>query len=223
VCIPRWNTSTERLCPMSGKIFFPRCDLQALSSSCSDHAPLLSTDPKHRVKGRFLFRSFWTCCDGFMEVIQRAWCCPLRNASLFARLDWLFRNTSRFLKSWSDRFISNVRFQLALANEVVARLEAASDHRQLGVQEESLRKELKLKALGLSSLQRTIARQQSCVLWLREDSAISFAPWITMVTQLCQKKPRRTSCWSSSRTSCAHCRCEAGESSWICLEYLASA
>jgi hypothetical protein len=79
-------------------------------------------------------------------VVQRAWHCPLRNASPFARLDWLFRNTARFLKSWSDRFIGNVRLQLTLANKIVARLEAAMDRRNLASYEESLRKELKLKA-----------------------------------------------------------------------------
>jgi hypothetical protein len=61
--------------------------------------------------------------------------------------------------------------QMAMANEVVGRLEEANDRRPLGVQEDALRKELKLKALGLSSLQHTIARQESRVLWLREGDA----------------------------------------------------
>jgi hypothetical protein len=38
--------------------------------------------------------------------------------------------------------------QMAMANEVVGRLEEANDRRPLGVQEDALRKELKLKALG---------------------------------------------------------------------------
>jgi hypothetical protein len=59
-----------------------------------------------------------------------------------------------------------------LANEVVARLEEVGDHRQLRAHEECLlRKELKLKALGLAFLQRTIARQESRILWLREGGA----------------------------------------------------
>jgi hypothetical protein len=151
---------------------FLNYDLQALSSSCLDHAPLLlRTDPDHQFKKRFTFRSFWTRCDGFLEVVQRAWHYPLWNATPFARLDWLFRNTARFLKSWSDRFLGNVRLQLALANEVVSRLEAARGRRALAMHEECLCKELKLKALELSSLQRTIARQESCVAWIREGDA----------------------------------------------------
>jgi hypothetical protein len=88
---------------------YPPCDLQALATSCSDHAPLLlRTDANDQFKGRFVFRSFWTRCEGFMDVVRRAWNCPLQNASPFARIDWLFWNTARFLKSWSDRFIGNV-------------------------------------------------------------------------------------------------------------------
>jgi hypothetical protein len=43
-----------------------------------------------------------------MEVVSYAWNCPLRDADLCQRLDWLLRNKARFLKTWSDRFISNV-------------------------------------------------------------------------------------------------------------------
>jgi hypothetical protein len=61
--------------------------------------------------------------------------------------------------------------QLEVTKEVMANLEAARDHRQLGTHEESLRCEMKLKSLGLSSLQRSIARQESRVLWLNEGDA----------------------------------------------------
>jgi hypothetical protein len=76
-------------------------------------------------------------------------------------LDWLFRNTTRVLMSWGDHFIGNIRVQLKVAKEVMAKLEAARDHRQLAEHEEDLRCEMKLKTWGLSSLERTIARQES--------------------------------------------------------------
>jgi hypothetical protein len=137
---------------------YPTYDLQALATSCSDHAPLLlRTDTNHRFKRRFLFRLFRTRCEGFMDVVRRAWSCPLYNSIPFARLDWLFWNIVRFLKSWSDRFVGNMHLQLAMSSEIVASLEAVGDHKSLAPHEEALRKELKLKALGLSSLQRTIA------------------------------------------------------------------
>jgi hypothetical protein len=37
----------------------------------------------------------------------------------------------RFLKSWSDHFVGNVHMQLAMAKEVVGRLEEAGDRRPL--------------------------------------------------------------------------------------------
>jgi hypothetical protein len=60
--------------------------------------------------------------------------------------------------------------QLGLAKEVVHWLEAALDHRQLASLEE-LWQQRKLKTLGMSSLQRTISRQESCMLWLHEGDA----------------------------------------------------
>jgi hypothetical protein len=51
--------------------------------------------------------------------MERAWCCPLWDASQFRRLDWLLRNLARMLKSWSDRTIGNIRVQLEVAKEVM--------------------------------------------------------------------------------------------------------
>jgi hypothetical protein len=82
-------------------------------------------------------------------------------------------NKARFLQSWSDRSIDNIKMQLVVAKEVVLQLEKARDRRQLTTHEESLRQEFKMKSLGLSSFQRTIARQESRLLWLREGDAPS--------------------------------------------------
>jgi hypothetical protein len=147
-------------------------DMHPLGSMCSDHAPLLlQLDIAFYQRKRFQFKAFWPKCSGFAEVVQRAWYCPLRDANPFRRLYWLLRNTARMLTSWADRFISNVKTQLEMAKEVVAKLEAARDHCQLAAHEESLRCEMKLKTLGLSSLHRSIARQESRVLWLSEGDA----------------------------------------------------
>jgi hypothetical protein len=88
---------------------FLDCELDALSS-CSEHAPLLlCMDSGHHAKRRFYFRSFWSCWLGFLDVVQLAWRCALGNVSMFCKLDWLLRNTMRFLQSWSDCFVGNVR------------------------------------------------------------------------------------------------------------------
>jgi hypothetical protein len=59
----------------------------------------------------------------------------------------------------------------AIGNGQLGRLEEVGDCQPLSSHEEALCKELKLKAMGLSLLQRTIASQESWVLWLREGDA----------------------------------------------------
>jgi hypothetical protein len=56
-------------------------------------------------------------------------------------------------------------------NEVVLRLDQAQEHKHLFDEEVLLRKELKLKVLGLASLSRTIARQRSKISFLSEGDA----------------------------------------------------
>jgi hypothetical protein len=82
-----------------------------------------------------------------------------------------FRVPVRMLTSWTDRFIGNVQVLLEVAKEAVAKFEAARDYRQLGTHEESLGCEMKLKSLGVSSLQQSIVRQESRVLWLSGEEA----------------------------------------------------
>jgi hypothetical protein len=73
---------------------FPYNDMHPLSSMCSDHAPLLlHMDNSYVTRRRFYFGAFWPKCAGFMEAVQLAWHCPLRDANPFWRLDWLLWNT----------------------------------------------------------------------------------------------------------------------------------
>lgn len=53
---------------------FPNHRLRALSTDCSDHAPLLlqiTTSPW--ATKRFRFETFWTNFDGFLQVVANAW------------------------------------------------------------------------------------------------------------------------------------------------------
>jgi hypothetical protein len=54
-----------------------------------------------------------------------------------------------------DRYVGNIRTQLEIAKEVLLRLEMARDRRVLLDHEESLRKKVKLKSLGLSLHRQT--------------------------------------------------------------------
>jgi hypothetical protein len=67
--------------------------------------------------------------------------------------------------------VGNIRLQLQMAKEILHCLEIARDGRELSPGEEWLRKKLKQHSLGLASLERTVARFRSRILYLKEGDA----------------------------------------------------
>jgi hypothetical protein len=65
----------------------------------------------------------------------------------------------------------NIKARLELAREILHRLEIVRDSRALSEHEEWLRKKLKVHCLGLASLERTIARLRSRILYFQEGDA----------------------------------------------------
>ena len=63
------------------------------------------------------------------------------------------------LQRWSATRIGEIKAQPLMARELVLRLDIAQERRQLSAEESGLRKPMKLRCLGLSSLERTMARQ----------------------------------------------------------------
>jgi hypothetical protein len=112
-------------------------------------------------KPRFHFETFWPKTTGFQEAIVRGWVCATTITDPLRRLDVLLRNLKRELQKWAASRIGNVREQLLMARGLILKLDQASERRALSDEEFELRKTLKLKCLGLSSLERTIARQKS--------------------------------------------------------------
>lgn len=106
-----------------------------------------------------------------MEVIGVAWQGGLRNADACRTLDSKLRYAARALKSWSASNIGSVRMQLAFARVVLFELDASQGSRQLSPDEVLLRRELKIKTLGLASLNRSLARERARSLFLREGDA----------------------------------------------------
>jgi hypothetical protein len=78
-------------------------------------------------------------------------------------MDWLLRNTTRFIKSLNDRFVGNVKLQLAIAKELIIRLESARDRRALAAHKERLKQDMKL-------------------LWMKEK--VTHPPASSMLTQM---------------------------------------
>lgn len=175
--------SNERLHPTLERIdcafasvdwfeLYPNHQLRTLSTDCSDHAPpLLRTDVVPWARKCFRFESFWTKLPGFLDVVTSAWEPTLLHADAFRIMDYKLRNVARALKSWSMRNIGSVRVQLAVAREVILRLDCAQESRALSLEEITLRRDMKCKCLGLVSLARTIARQRSRLMYLADGDA----------------------------------------------------
>ena len=103
--------------------------------------------------------------------MEQAWTCPWPDADAFRTLDYKLRNTAKALQSWSAKHVGSDRLQLAIAKELVLRLDCAQDIRQLAPHELRLRRKAKLNCLGLASLLRTITRQRSRLTYLAEGDA----------------------------------------------------
>lgn len=100
-----------------------------------------------------------------------AWNLIPQEGNPYVVLDAKLRAMTKSLKKWSDRWIGNVKLQIGIAMEIIYQLDKAMDTRTLTDQESALRQLLKQKLLGLCSLERTIARQRSRILFLREGDA----------------------------------------------------
>lgn len=137
----------------------------------SSFSSIKSTDAEFHTGRRFKFECFWPKAEGFQQVVASAWNSIPSEGNPFAVLDNKLRATAKALQSWSDRWIGNVCLQIGIAMEIIGRLDVASEGRQLSDQEHGLRKVLKRKLLGLSSLDRTIARQRARLLQLSEGDA----------------------------------------------------
>jgi len=160
------------LCSVDWEDKFPNCLLQSLASEDSDHCPLLLGLQDNKVgRRRFHFESFWTKMDGFQEVVAAAWTSVPTGSCPYLTLSQKFKATAKGLQRWSSKTVGNVKFQLALAREILHQFEIAQDNRPLSPGELWLKNNLKKHSLALSSFSRTIDRLRSRIGWLQEGDA----------------------------------------------------
>jgi hypothetical protein len=146
--------------------------LSALSSSLSDHCPILmSTAVALSTKKRFRFERFWLKLPGFQDAVQELWGSQPISLNPFRNFEQKLQKLARGLQRWSQQRVGSIRDQLLMANEIILRLDVAQDSRDLSRDEAHLRRGLKLWVLGLASLERTIARQRAWVAGLRDGDA----------------------------------------------------
>jgi hypothetical protein len=152
--------------------FFPNSLLQSASSGVSDHCSLiLSLNVQTHKKRRFHFESYWPKLSGFLEAVSHNWNAPVSTACPVEGIFLKLQRLSNGLQKWSHHKVGDVKLQLATAKEILHRIEIARNNRVLSPGEEWLRKKLKLHCLGLASLERTIARLRSRILYLQEGDA----------------------------------------------------
>jgi hypothetical protein len=125
---------------------FPNVLLQSATSLDSDHCPLI-LGLRYNILGkqRFHFKSFWTKIEGFHETVQAAWDSVETDNSPFLALDKKLKVTAKRLQGWSEKRVGHVRSQLALAKELLHRLEMAQDIRTLTLAEVWLKNKLEKK------------------------------------------------------------------------------
>jgi hypothetical protein len=107
-------------------------------------------------KARFHFELFWPKFDDHDETIAQAWQQPIKASDPLARLDSMLRTMVQELQRWSTTRIGEIKAQLLMARELVLRLDTAQELQQLSKEESGLHRHMKMRCLGLSSLERTM-------------------------------------------------------------------
>jgi hypothetical protein len=120
----------------------------------------------------FHFEAFWIKLEGFHDVVQTASDFVTREMCPFQSFFLKLKKTAKSLIS-SNNQVGHIRFQLAMAKEILHRLEIGQDDRILSMNELWLKNKLKKHTLLLSSLRRTMARLQSRISWLKDGDANS--------------------------------------------------
>jgi hypothetical protein len=139
------------------ELLFPSSSLQAISPRCSDHSPLLLS-LENCIKSKRRFQVFWPKVAGFLDTVKAVWSVPRPDADSSRFINHLLRKTTKALVEWSAKAVGYIRMQIQVAKEVIFYLEIAQESRSLSPEQLSLRCFLKLRYLGLTSLQHTIAR-----------------------------------------------------------------
>jgi hypothetical protein len=115
---------------------YDKTTLQALSSSSSDHCPLLVFPfilPYVRLK--FRFESYWIQIPEFREVVQESWSRDTpHNLNHMMTLHIKLARVAKDLKSWSKTLIPQTKLAMEVCREVILQLETAQEARTLSMQ-----------------------------------------------------------------------------------------
>jgi hypothetical protein len=124
--VPTLVRLDRAFCNKDWDLLFVGCMLQVLSTSLSDHCPILIyQQSKPKFRDTFCFENFWVKASGFRDIVKEAWQGPVQGHSPLNVLFYKLQGTTRALKSWSKKYFGNTRIQLHMANAIVHRLDVA--------------------------------------------------------------------------------------------------
>jgi hypothetical protein len=145
--------------------------LKALSSSTSDHCPLLLHSQKQIVGPPiFRFEAHWPLMLGFMDCIQQAWN-KTANPSHIPMMTHHIKlsRTAKSLSTWAPTLIPQGKLANSICMEVINQLESTQESRELIEEEHLLKKLLKHQILGLANIERSRARQKSRLTLVKKE------------------------------------------------------
>jgi hypothetical protein len=104
----------------------------------------------------------------YLECVQGTWSKPVPgNQNHMQLFHTKLSRTVKVLWTWSKTLILQGKLAMVVAREVIQQLKKAQEHMQLIPQERVLIKHLKTRILGLAAIQKSRARQQSRLTWIR--------------------------------------------------------
>jgi hypothetical protein len=171
----RTHTRIDRaFCSVEWDLMLPRVFLQALSSNVSDHCPLViaGSSTVRRFAG-FRFESFWPRLPGYHDVVLTAWNKSLTVTNPFLRFHIKLKRVSAALRRWAKSLLGNFKVLLRAVSQLIGILDAVQDHRQLSDSEVLLKRDLKVRLLGLTAVEKLRAKQASRLMAIRASEANS--------------------------------------------------
>jgi hypothetical protein len=130
---PTMSRIDKALCSSYWENIFDNPILQALSSSTSDHCPLLLTPhsaPPFQPK--FRFHAFWVDMSGFKEAVLHSWNKDTpSNLNHMMTLHVKLGKVAKELRARSRRLVPHLKLTMALYREVILQLESAQEYRIL--------------------------------------------------------------------------------------------
>jgi hypothetical protein len=133
-----WTNEREGLtmCKLDGffcnsewDICFPNHVLHALSSSLSDHFPLLASNRGPMKPRNFKFENFWIKMPGFHKVVADAWAEPVEHSEPCHILFNKLKKVGFRLKRWGHSFFSEAKIQFHMALNIILKLDIAMESR----------------------------------------------------------------------------------------------